>query len=122
MNVASPAGAGRPEVTASGHQRTGTWRDHRDSGARSLYIVSTCDWRARLIPPADVSSPEPQPGRTHRGKGHHPGKPKKHHGHGKGHKKHAKKKHRKQHKKPKKHKKHKKPKKAKKPKGGKARR
>jgi hypothetical protein len=49
--------------------------------------------RAGLIPPADVSSPEPQPGRTHRGKVHHHGGHKKHHWHSRGRKKHAKKKH-----------------------------
>jgi hypothetical protein len=92
LDVASPANPGKPEVTESGHQRTGTWRGHRGPGARSVYIVSSCDWRARLIPPADVSSPEPQPGRTHRGKAPHHGGHKKHHGHAKGHKKHAKKK------------------------------
>jgi hypothetical protein len=46
VDVASPAGPGKPEVTASGHQRTGTWRDLRGSGGRRLYIVSDCDWRA----------------------------------------------------------------------------
>lgn len=81
VDAASDGGPGTPKSTMSGQRGQGTWRARRGRPARSLYIVSDCDWRARLIPPPGTSSPEPQPG----GNGQ-----KKHHGHGKGHQKHKK--------------------------------
>jgi len=45
------AAAAHPEVNKSGASKSGQWRDVGD-GRRTLVVISTCKWHARVVPKA----------------------------------------------------------------------